>query len=80
MRWRCVYDTSTELWALLLVLLCVALGLRFLLSRLSDVLMSLDLVLFMSPSTFLCFLGIIGPESISICQFGLTEPGGACDG
>jgi hypothetical protein len=61
------------------VLLCVALGLRFLLSRLSGVLMSFDLVRLMS-SMFLCFLEIIGPESISICQFGLTEPGGACDG
>ena len=75
-----MYETSTALWALLLVLLWVALGLRFLLSRLSEVFRSFDLVRLMSPSTFLAFLGIIGPESISICQFGLTEPGGACDG
>lgn len=80
MRCRCMYETSTVLCALLLVVLCVALGFRsLLLSILSTLSRSLDLVRFMSPA-FCFLLGGIGPESISTAQLGFMEPGGACDG
>lgn len=70
------------LWRrLLAVLVWVALGLRSrLLSLLSVLFRSLERVRLMSLSMVLCLLMVIGPESISICQWGLTEPGGACDG
>ncbi len=82
---------SIELCALLLVVLCVALGFRSLLLSLrpnafgppllSTLFKSLDLVRLMSPSKALnCFLGNRGPDSISICQLGFTDPGAACDG
>jgi len=81
-RWRCVYVMSTGLCTLLLVVLVlVALGLRsLLLSLLTGLFKSLDRVRLKSLSMVLCLLIVIGPESISICQCGFTEPGAACDG
>jgi hypothetical protein len=81
-RWRCVYLTSGVLRSLLLaVLVWVALGLSsLLLSLLSVLFKSFDRVRLNSLSIVLCLLIVIGPESISICQCGLTEPGAACVG
>lgn len=75
----------------LLVVLCVVLGFnsrllslrdtRFKPLLLSALLRSLDLVRLMpSSSIFDDFLGILGPDSISTSQLGLTEPGAACAG
>ena len=82
-RWRCVYVMSGGLCILLLlvVLVLVALGLRsLLLSVLMGLFKSLDRVRLKSLSIVLCLLIVIGPESISICQCGFTEPGAACVG
>ena len=82
MRCRCVYVTSTALCILLLaVLLCVALGLSsLLLSLLSVLFKSLDRVRRNSLSIVRFLLIVIGPESISTCQCGFMDPGGACEG